>query len=148
MKIMEYKTNLKKKERNAGIDLMRILGMYAIIIDHIIFHGKLLIKYKHYKQLFLVLTFCFWHVDSFGLISGIVGFKKNSYYNIIYLWFYVLFYSISIFIISKILTPESPQKYNIFLLFFPVTTKIYWYFTEYFHMYLLIPIINYLKYNK
>jgi hypothetical protein len=43
---MDYtKTELKKiivkRERNAGIDLIRIIGMYAIIICHIITHCKL-----------------------------------------------------------------------------------------------------------
>ena len=134
---------VKKMERNAGIDLMRIVGMYAIIIDHILIHGKLLIRYKHYKQLHLLLTFCFWHVDSFALISGIVGYKtNNNYCNIMYLWFYVLFYSLSIFIIFIILAPQLTNNYKIILLFFPVTNKTYWYFTEYFHMYLFIPIIN------
>ena len=82
---------------------MRILGMYAIIIDHILIHGKVLKKYKNYKGLYLLLTFCFWHVNSFALISGIVGYKTNKYSNIIYLWLHALFYSLSILYYSKFL---------------------------------------------
>jgi hypothetical protein len=75
-----------KRERNAGIDLIRIIGMYAIVISHIIFHCKLIKIYKENKELNLLLTFCSWHVDSFALVSGIVGFKGNKYSNLIYLW--------------------------------------------------------------
>jgi hypothetical protein len=139
---VSFKDLQKKKERNAGIDLMRILGMYAIIIDHILLHGKILRKYQHYKELNLLLILCFWHVNSFALISGIVGYKTNKYSNIIYLWFHVLFYSISIYILFKIFYPKLTNNYNIIFFLFPVNFKAYWYFTEYFHMNLFIPIIN------
>jgi hypothetical protein len=39
-----------KRERNAGIDLIRIIGMYAIVISHIIFHCKLLKFIKRIKN--------------------------------------------------------------------------------------------------
>ena len=95
-----------------------------------------------YRKLNLLLIFCFWHVNSFALISGIVGYKTNKYSNIIYLWFYVLFYSLSIFILFKVFNPRLTKNYNIIIFLFPVTYKVYWYFTVYFHMYLFIPIIN------
>ena len=141
------KINLKQKEklneRNLGIDLIRILGMYAIVIDHFIIHGKLLEKYKNHKNLlYLLLTFCFWHVNSFGIISGMVGYKKYKYSNLFYLWICVIFYSFSIFLVVKIFIPKSLKNYNILKLFFPVLFNNYWYFTEYFHMYLFIPIIK------
>ena len=40
-----------KKERNAGIDLLRILGMYAITIHHLLGHGRLLIFLNLIKEI-------------------------------------------------------------------------------------------------
>ena len=138
---LKYNQEIIKKERNAGIDLLKIIGMFAIIIDHILIHGKLFKKFNNTKELYLLLTFCFWHVNSFALVSGVVGFKRHKYSNLLNLWFCVLFYSISIFFIFKII--YFPLKYyKLSELFFPVIYRKYWYFTDYFSMYLFIPIIN------
>ena len=134
--------NFKINERNPGIDLVRILGMFSIVIDHIIVHGKLREKYNNDKILNLILIFCFWHVNSFGLISGIVGYKQYKYSNLLHLWFCVLFYSLSIYLFFKLFIPSYVNDYNIISLFFPVIYRKYWYFTDYIGMYLFIPIIN------
>ena len=39
-------------------------------------------------------TFSYFAVDCFGLISGIVGYKKYNFSNLIYLWFLAFFYSV------------------------------------------------------
>ena len=91
------KENFNKKERNTGIDLIRMIAMYAIVIDHLIIHGKLIKKYKNYKELYLLLIFCFWHINSFAMISGIIGYKTYKYSNLIYLWICVFFLFIDIF---------------------------------------------------
>ena len=130
-----------KKVRNIGIDLIKIMGMFSIIIDHILIHGKLFKIYKNNNMLYLLLTFCIWHVNSFALVSGIVGYKGNKYSNLLYLWLCVLFYSISIFSFFRFFI-DSLKNYKMSILFFPVIFRKYWYFTEYFCMYLFLPIIN------
>ena len=141
---MNYSNNefIKKdiKIRNVGIDFMRILGMYAIIIHHILLHGKVIYKYKYIK-LNLLNILCFWHVSSFALISGIVGYKNYKYSNLIYLWICTLFYSVIIHLIFRLYFPIFKNK-QIFYEFFPVIFNRYWYFTEYFGMYLFLPLIN------
>ncbi len=137
----------KNKERNLGIDLMRIIAMYSIVIDHIIIHGRLLIKYKKYSTIKLLLILCFWHINSFALISGIVGYKRYKYSNLLYLWVCVVFYSSIIYFFFKILFSNNlvnivNLKYKTINLFFPAIMRSYWYFTEYFCLYLFIPIIN------
>ena len=42
----------KKKIRNPGIDLMRLIGMYIIVMNHMIFIGNAFKKFnKYYRQL-------------------------------------------------------------------------------------------------
>ena len=62
------KSNFSTKKRIIGIDFIRILAMYSIVIDHLLIHGKIIIKFNHYKKLNLLIIICFWHVDSFALI--------------------------------------------------------------------------------
>ena len=130
------------KNRNPGIDLVRIVAMYGIIINHILFHGRAIKKYSMHDKLNLLHIFLFWHVNGFGLISGIVGYKTHKYSNLFYLWFCVFFYSVSIYLYFKIFYPNAMIKSKIYSEFFPVIFHKYWYFTNYFGLYLFIPIIN------
>ena len=70
---------IKKIKRNFGIDLLRIISMINIINLHINkFSGQLSLKPKSpkYKQIWRLQSFSYWSVDGFGLISGIVGYKR------------------------------------------------------------------------
>ena len=94
------------KKRNAGIDFLRILGMYAIIIHHLLGHGRLIKKYRNYKQFIFLNILSFWHISVYCMISGIVGYKGHKYSNLFYLWFSVLFYSVGIRYIYKRFKPK------------------------------------------
>lgn len=134
--------NIVKKERNPGIEILRIIAMYDIIIHHIIMFGQLLSKYENYKVLQFMNTLCYFHICVFGLISGIVGIKTHKYSNLFYLWFCVFLYSVSIHLIYKQYKPFLVQNHKTYEFFFPVVFNKYWYFTSYFGMYLFLPIIN------
>jgi len=139
----------KQKERNAGVDLCRILGMIDIIVFHIIIVGSIRNKYPNYEKKFKFMEiFTQWHISNFGIISGIVGFKTNKYSNLAYLYLCVLFYSLTIHYLfmkfhKKLFTYYNssnirrPQDY-----YFPVISNSYWYFSTYFGMYLFLPLIN------
>jgi surface polysaccharide O-acyltransferase-like enzyme len=132
----------KVKVRNAGVDLVRILSMYSIIIQHILNHGKVINKYNKYRELILMSITCFWNVTTYALISGYIGYKSNKYSNLLYLWFWAIFYSSSInFYINKFRPEFKTGKVN-YTNFYPVTFETYWYFTSYFGMYLFLPVIN------
>ena len=83
-----------------------------------------------------------WHVNAFNFISGYVGYKTAKYSNLIYLWFCALFYSLGIIKYFSIFKPNLYKKKIDFNDFFPVINIKYWYFTEYFGMYLFLPVIN------
>ena len=126
------------KKRNPGIDIVRLISTYCIIVHHFYYLGRGLQKYyKYKKQLKILEVIIFWHVDAFALISGIIGYKGNKYSNLLYLWFSVFFYSVVFHIyFSKIL------QNSIRIEFFPMIYERYWYFTAYFGMYLFLPVIN------
>jgi len=131
-----------RKIRNPGIDLVRILSMYAIIFHHILYHAELFNKYPKYKKLILLNTACFWHVSSFILLSGYVGYKSNKISNLLYLWLDVLFYSLGItYYVGKYVSNINAEKIT-FEDYLPVHFEKYWYFTKYFGMYFFLPLIN------
>ena len=144
LKLLHYPkySVFNKREKNPGIELLRLLAMYAIIVDHVLLFGKVFKKYKHFKIVFLMLILCFWHVSSFGLISGIVGYKTYKYSNLLYLWACTVFYSVVIHLYYKRYHPTYFEKHTLIENFFPVIYNKYWYFTSYFGMYLFIPLIN------
>ena len=135
------KLNLNNKIRNPGIDFLRILGMIDIGTFHIIQKAKKFNKYYKYLKLTEVLTK--WHISTFGVISGIVGYKSHKYSNLLYLWLSAVFYSLLNHFFVKTFYPDKVMP-NVKLIkyFFPVVFKEYWYITTYFRMYLFLPLIN------
>ena len=130
-----------KKERNPGVDLLRILGMIDIIAFHIIMH--LYPKYYRYtKKIKYMEILTQWHISNFGIISGIVGYKTNKYSNLLYLWLWVLYHSLTIHYIFKKFYPRKLTNVPKNEYFLPLISNHYWYFTSYFKMYLFLPLIN------
>ena len=135
--------NAKKvKVRNAGIDLTRILSMCAIIVHHILIHGRAMKKYSKYKELVLMNITSFWHVSTYALISGFIGYRSNKYSNLLYLWLWAIFYTTNITFYLNRFRPEFKTGKVNYIYFFPVIFEHYWYFTKYFGMYPFLPVIN------
>ena len=135
------KTNLKK--RNPGVDLIRLISSYLIMLTHFIFYGKVITKYIKYKKYIFVIHFLTdWHNNAFALISGFIGFKTNRYSNLLYLWLTVFFYSVGIHLYIQKFKKNYTIKRPISFEFFPIIFQRYWYFTSYFGMYLFLPVVN------
>ena len=140
---MFKKTPNNRKIRNPSVDLIRLIAMYGIIINHILYRGQGIYKYSKYqRQLKLFHIILFWHNNAFALISGVVGYKTNKYSNLLYLWFYVVFYSVGIHLYFLKFSHNSNIGISLYKEFFPVIFERYWYFTAYFGMYLFVPAIN------
>ena len=131
-------------KRNYGIDLLRIFSMINIIILHInLFCKELNFNYRYpkFKSVWLLEIMAYWAVDGFGLISGIVGYKKYKFSNLTYIWIQSSFYS-SIPSIDLYLRKKCSLK-RLITSFFPILIKFRWYINAYFCMYLFLPFINY-----
>ena len=128
IQIINKNENIQKsiKIRNPGVDLIRMIAMLGIIINHLVYQGNGLGKFPQYKrQLLLLNSLFFWHNDGYILISGVVGYKSNKYSNLLYLWLSTLFYSILIPIYFAKISSHSNKSLNISVEYFPVIFKLY-----------------------
>lgn len=134
---------LNKNERNYGIDLLRIFAMINIIVLHINKASNEL-KYNYYsprfKSLWLSETMSFWGVNGFGMISGIVGYKKYRFSNLFFLWIQTFFYSITLSLYDY--KVHNIDRKKLFLSFFPIYKRYHWYVNSYVCMYPFLPFIN------
>lgn len=134
-------------KRNIGIDLLRIVCMMMVVTLHVLGHGGIMNATEmfstKYETIWLLEIFCICAVDCYAIISGYVMCEsKIKFSNIVNLWVHVLFYLVSINILSMILVPGSVGKGTLFYNLFPVTFNYYWYFSSYFGMFLFLPFIN------
>ena len=118
--------------------------MINIIILHINLCSNQLnlrVNNKKFKSIWRLEALSYFAVDCFGLISGIVGYKKYKFSNLIYIWINTSFYS-SIFSLYLYFNNRTNFKYMILSLF-PILICRYWYINAYFKLYLFIPFLNF-----
>ena len=136
-----------KRKRNYGIDLLRIIAIGMILILHILGKDNVLASAEvfsaNYKAAWLMEIGCYGAVNCYALVSGFVGIHgKPKASNIVMLWLQVFFYSVGGTVLFMILEPAMVSKVALFKSFFPVLTRQYWYFTAYFGLFLIIPLLN------
>ena len=147
---MKYLDKKTLDNRNYGIDLLRIIAMFFVVILHSLGHGGLLyntvIGSYQYKFVWLLEIFAYCAVNIFALISGYISYtdkeKKMNYTNYIMLWLQVVFYGVVISIILNLINTSYVERIDFLNAFFPVTKKMYWYFTAYTGLFVIMPIIN------
>ena len=97
---------MKEIKRNPGIDFLRLLAMYLVVVYHLLFHGGILDAGQNSgaAQLLRVLTLC--AVDGFALISGYVGLREEKprfpVNRMARLWLQTLFYSLLMLFIDNL----------------------------------------------
>lgn len=137
------------KERNQGIDLLRIISMFMIVTEHILLHGGAMTKTeKSYilTGILMVISVC--AVNCYAMISGFVGYRSEAecfsirLRKYVLLWLQVITYSFGITLVIYIAKfPSISTKYLIEGIL-PVTSGFYWYFTAYTGLFFSIPFIN------
>lgn len=133
-----------KKERKVGIEILRILSMYMVLILHYKLHQNVSsLTDINYKIANFVDILCVCAVNCYVLISGYFLSKgETSIKKLIKTLSPVWFYSITILIVNLLLT-EDVIKYNNLLKFiFPVTLGEYWFVLSYTLLYLLAPFLK------
>jgi len=144
----ELKINLnsyKPIKRNFGLDLLKIISMINILNLHLCVSTGLLYinpKTPKFKQIWRLEAFSYFPVDCFSLISGIVGYKRYKFSNLIYIWFIVCFYSFSTTLYFNYQQKIFLFNKSLLLSLFPILINTNWYLNAYFCMYLLLPFIN------
>jgi surface polysaccharide O-acyltransferase-like enzyme len=138
---------MKKKERNIGLELLRIISMLMIILLHSIDHSGLLenlvsgsMLYWYEWFIYALVQVC---VNCFVLISGYFLVKsKFRFEKLAMLWIEVVFYALIIKIIMMALGEIPFSITSLISCFVPILTGRYWFVTIYFGMYLLSPFLN------
>lgn len=135
------------KERNIGLELLRIISMLMIILLHSIDHSGLLENlvsgstlYWYEQFIYAVVQVC---VNCFVLISGyFLVTSRFKFEKLAMLWIEVVFYSFGIKVILMVLGKLPLSITSLVSCFVPVLTGRYWFITIYFGMYLLSPFLN------
>ena len=140
---------MNRTSRNYGIDLMRVISILGVVCLHVLGHGGILYSAHspiNFSAMWFLELLCYPAVNCFVLISGFVGYRGMRWFpkikSIVSLFFVVLFYSVGITVLFKVLFPASVGTGALVKSFFPVLTTQYWFFTAYVGMFLLSPILN------
>ena len=136
------------KERNYGVDFLRILSMFMCVVLHVLGQGGILDaaipgSTNYWVAWFLEIA-CYCAVDCFALISGyVLSVTNTKISSIASLWAQTFFYVATLTILFYCFYPETEMtKYDILFSFFPITTKQYWYVSAYMGMYIIVPVLN------
>lgn len=137
-------------ERNYGIDFLRILSMFFVIMLHCLGKGGILDAAAkgtaQYAAAWFMETFAYCAVNIFGMISGYVGYsdapKKTKYSNWMLMWLQVVFYGAVTTVVFQLVMPEAVNIKDFFEMFLPVSKELYWYFTAYTALFFLMPLLN------
>lgn len=137
------------KTRNYGIDLLRMVSMFMVIILHMMGNGGILTAAApgsaHYWAAWGLEAAAYCAVNCYALISGYVGVDtEHRGGSIVNLWLQVAFYTLSITAAFALLLPGSVTADNVLRAFLPVTFRQYWYFTSYFCLFFFLPALNHL----
>jgi len=133
--------------RDTNIELLRLVLMSFIVLWHFLVHGMGLLSDNAYcnggdipMTHIIVMALICYHVDCFVFISGYYG-VSLSLKKIIFLLTQVIFYSVCTYFTAKYLFGQ-PLSIDFWKLFFPISTDMYWFFTDYFWLILLCPFLN------
>lgn len=138
-----------RETRNYGIDLLRIVSMFSIVLLHVLGEGGVgqhvkLFSSNYYGYLTLRFLNEF-AVDAFGMVSGYVMCRsKPKLSRLMGLWLEVLFYSAGISLLFVVFNrPAVPiLRAELYNMIFPVSGGRYWYISCYFCMFFFIPVLN------
>ena len=139
------------KQRNVGIDILRVVSMFFIITGHILMQGGALSAYFSeglqggYYLFNTVYTLAFCGVNCFALVSGYVGWQ-NSFRleKIIKLWVNVVFWSVGVSLILFIYNKEFFSVKEAISMLLPLIRGRYWFFNAYFVVFMFSPLLNHI----
>ncbi len=139
--------NSGNRERNMGVELLRIVAMLMVVILHILGQGGVLAATEPgtagYAAAYLLETLSYCAVNCYALISGYVGGTGHFRFSrVLETHARVLFYTILITVGFVAFVPEVTGLSLLKNAVFPVMTGQYWYYTAYFGVMLFEPALQ------
>ena len=140
-------TGAEKNTRNPGLDILRAMAMFFVICQHILGQGGLLEHAaagsgKYYLLSFLeILVYC--AVNIYGITTGyLLCEKKFRLARLTKLWLTTVFWSVAVSCCFFVFVPESRTFSEMVSMFLPILRGRYWFFTAYFVVMLVSPVLN------
>lgn len=136
-----------KRERNLGIDCLRIFAMLMIVVTHILGKGGIRDEVNGSTDIYFWITWliqviAYGAVNCYALISGYVGIHSHYRYSkALMLWLQVSFYTLGFALLFTILGQKVTSSDWLSALF-PVISGQYWYITAYFGLLVFMPLFN------
>ena len=136
-----------KMKRNYGVDFLRILSMFMVVVLHVLGNGGVLAAAEpnslKYWMAWLLEISCYCAVDCFALISGYVMWRSSAKLSkALNLWLQTFFYTALALVLFLIFMPEAVGLRSIANAIFPITRNHYWYISVYFGLMVLSPLLN------
>ena len=135
--------------RNIGIDLLRIVAMYMVVVLHVLGQGGILTagatkeSLLKFELVWLLEIAAYGAVNLFAMISGYVGVTSgHKWKNIILLNLQASFYLVGFDLIFSAVMPGSVTADELWMGLLPFGFKQYWYLTAYFMLFFCIPFLN------
>ncbi len=136
-----------KNNRNLGIDLLRAVAMFFVIILHFVGQGGLLshaasgsMKYWVLSGVQILTVCC---VNLYGLTTGyLMCDKPFRLSRVVKLWATTVFWSVAVSCVLFLVFPETRTFGEIVSMFLPILRGRYWFFTAYFVVMLVSPVLN------
>ena len=142
---------MKKKARQANIELLRIIAMLMVVILHYLSKGQAIVSMAENTG---VLNLCLWFLEAlcivtinlYVLISGYFLVEATwKFSRLISLWFQVMFYSLGVPVVCLALGLGEVEQWGLYdwiNVLFPVQMEHYWFITAYVVLYLFVPVLS------
>ena len=144
--------DMRGSARNSGIDLLRLLSMFFVVTVHTISMGwGGLIETSQpgtiqFALCALINAVTMTGVDMFALISGYVGCSETKkpvrVTPLLQLYLQVVTCGLFAACAFRLVRPGSVSLKDFVLPFFPITGNLYWYYTAYVGLFLVMPLLN------
>ena len=135
------------QERNYGIDLLRIVATYMVVVLHVLGAGGIVHTVDSSSPIYIMawlmefLAYC--AVNCYALISGYVGIhSKFRFSSILLLWLQVASTTLAITCAFYFFGERDVTLQEIWDSCMPLKNQHYWYFTAYVCLYFMTPFLN------
>lgn len=140
-------TLLKRYGRNYGIDLLRIVAVYMIVVLHVLYFGGVLSSVSPLSLRYSVAWFlemaAYGSVNVFAVISGYVNYnRKIKYSNLLLLCIQILFYTVMTTAVFGAFYRSRVTAQTLIYAVIPFKISGYWYFAAYFCLFFFMPYLN------
>lgn len=141
------RTKGASKERQANLELLRILSMMMVIMMHLLNHGRILEQMlpgtPSYYLVWSLEGLSFVSINCYVLISGYFLVDSSvSFMKLFKLEGQVWFYSIGLYALALMTRCVTFEPSDFIYALFPAASCEYWFVTMYMGMYLLAPFVN------